>query len=652
VSQPMNNGPGTPEAAASLTIESVPALVRAHPDALLSDAVLGFACALDDVSFERLRKRLSDQYVRTADLQAFVRAVRAQSKAANDARKSSRKPERDDRPQIVITTDEGAVNEQAAAALVRIAGLFSRMGELVRVIESKRRRPGEADPYSVTEIRVVTEPLLRELMARSARWVEVKEDPHGGSITMPAHPPEWCVKAVRAWHDWPELPPLYHVAESPVLLADGRVIQRAGYDAPTGILCGTKIEIRESSKLTREGARAAAKYVLDLVSQVPFEDDVHRSSFLAALLTPIARWAFKGQCPLFMFDANKEGTGKGFLVNIISGIALGHPCDVTVQTADEDEERKFITSKILTAQPIVLIDECDKPFGSGALQGVLTSGVWSPRLLGTNDSPSYPAYIVWFAAGNNVQLKSGDIARRTCFVRIVTGLDNPAERVGFKIEDMPAHVEKHRAELFRACLVMLRAWLLADMKPSDLEGWGGRWGSVDDWDRVVRGAIVYAGLADPIGAKGTAVAPNVKEGLADLVLGLEEVTASVGHEGEATITQIHDALADNDARRKEIRESWGNGVQPPAITFPRIRKGIASLMPQLKGNTPTGQQLGNLLGRNKAAAIPSPGGRRWIQYRHCDGGMWRVDIVAEQAAMVSPDADDVDYEAKERAAMQ
>jgi len=633
--QPIDQGPGSPGGFSSLSIDSVSERIRTDPHALLSDAVLGYAASLDDISFERLRKRLSDQYVRTPDLQAFVRAVRAKAKEATSARKSARKPDVDDRPQIVITTDEGAVNEQAAAALARIVGLYSRMGELVRVIESKRRRPGEPEPYSVTEIRVVSEPLLREFMSRSARWVETKEDPHGGSITAPAHPPDWCVKAVRAWHDWPELPPLYHVAESPVLLADGRVIQRAGYDGPTGILCGTKIEIRDSSKLTRDGARAAAKYLLDLVSQVPFEDDVHRASFIAALLTPIARWAFKGQCPLFMFDANKEGTGKGFLVNIISGIALGHPCDVTVQTSDEDEERKFITSKILTAQPIVLIDECDKPFGSGALQGVLTSGVWSPRLLGTNDSPSYPAYIVWFAAGNNVQLKSGDIARRTCFVRIVTGLDNPAERVGFKIEDMPAHVEANRPELFRACLVMLRAWLLADMKPSDLEGWGGRWGSVDDWDRVVRGAIVYAGLSDPIGAKGTAVAPNVKEGLADLVLGLEEVTAAVGHEGEATIAQIHDSLADNDTRRKEIRESWGNGVQPPAVNFPRLRKGIASLMPQLKGGTPTGNQMGALLGRNKASAVPSPGGRRWIQYRHSDGGLWRVDAVSEAPAQTT-----------------
>jgi len=644
--QQIDQGPGSPEAYAPITIESVPALVRSDPNALLSDAVLSFAGSLDDVSFERLRKRLADSYVRTSDLQAFVRSVRAKAKETNEARKSSRKPERDDRPQIVITVDEGAVNEQAIAALARIPGLYSRMGELVRVVESKRRRPGEAEPYAVTEIRIVTEPLLREFMARSARWIEVKEDPMGGAQSIPAHPPDWSVKGVRAQHDWPELPPLYHVAESPVLLADGRVIQRPGYDVPTGILCGTKIAVDATGPLTRADSQAAAKYILDLVSQVPFENDAHRGSFMAALLTPIARWAFKGQCPLFMFDANKEGTGKGFLVNIISSIALGHACDVTVQTADEEEERKFITSKVLTAQPIVLIDECDKPFGSGALQGVLTSGVWSPRLLGTNDSPSYPAYIVWMAAGNNVQLKSGDIARRTCFIRIVTDLDNPAERVGFKIEDMPAHVERHRAELFRACLVMLRAWLISGLNPNELDGWGGRWGSVDDWDRVVRGAIVYAGLADPIAAKGTAVAPNVKEGLADLVLGLEEVTASIGHEGEATITQIHDALADNDARRKEVRESWGNGVQPPPVSFPRLRKGIASLMPQLKGGTPTGQQLGNLLGRNKNAAVPSSAGRMWIRYRHSDGGLWRVDVVK---ASTTPEDDD--YAAEERAGM-
>lgn len=632
--------------------DAILAGIRAHPDSLLSDHVLAFAVALDEVGFERLRKKLSDEYAETKDLQAFVRAVKARRKSDREARRGQQHAHLDERPQIVITVDEGGVNEQAAAALGKIPGVYSRMGELVRVVPSRRRRPGEAHPDVVPTVRVVTEPLLREMFSRAARWVEPKEDPNGGpTLAVAAHPPEWSVRAVKAWHDWPEVAPLYHVSDAPVVLPDGRVISERGYDAATGILCETRIDVYVPDAPTQGDARAAAAHLLELVSQVPFEDEAHRSAWLASLLTPIARWAFRGQAPLFMFDANREGSGKGFLVGINAGIAMGRDCDKTTQTADEESEHKFITSKVLTGQPIVFIDECDKPFGSGAIQGVLTSGTWAPRLLGTNDSPSYPAYIVWYAAGNNVQLKSGDIARRVCFVRIVTDLDNPAERSGFKIDDMDSYIPAHRAELFGAALTMIRAWLLSGRTVESLgDAWGGRWGGFNDWDRVVRGAIVFAGFADPIAAKATRVTPTIHEGASDLVLGLEQAIVDMG-EREVRVSDLHTALAENDTARKEAHGYAGSAL--PTLRFVPLRKGFASLMPRLKGATPTASEIAFLLSRFKAQAVPDPATpaphvRKWIKHRHSDGGLWRVDALvshverdeAERAAIEAPLTDD------------
>jgi hypothetical protein len=641
-------GPGSPGGGVPLTVDSAAALTRTDPEALLSDRLLNYAAALDEVSLERLRKRLSDGYVSTKDLQGFIRAVKVRIKELRAAGRVYKSPDRADLPQVVITTDEGAVSDQAITALSKLPGIYSRMGTIVRAVEAKRRRCGVTEPYSVTEIRAVSDPHLRELMSRSARWSEAKEDPHGGEVVVAAHPPDWSVKAIQARHSWDEFAPLYHLAESPMLLHDNRVIQEAGYDDASGILCVSKISVDVIAAPTREDAQQAAAKLLRIVAQFPFENDAHRSSFLAALLTPIGRWAFKGQTPLFMFDANKEGSGKGMLVfGVISGIALGRPCDHTVQTTDEEEERKFITSKVLTAQPIVFIDECCHAFGSGPLQSVLTSGTWAPRLLGTNESPSYDAYMVWLAAGNNVQFKSGDILRRTCMIRLVTDLDNPAERTGFEIDDLPAYVEEHRAELFEAALTMLRAWLASGLKANELDGWGGTWGSFDDWDRVIRGAIVFAGLTDPIACKATATAQTVKEGLADLVIGLEEAALAVSAKGEASVGAIHGLLEVNDALRKEAR-GYGAGVTPPAVNFATLRRGINSMAPHLKGNTPSGSQLGNLIGRNKAQPVTVGGVRKWIQYRHSDGGLWRVDVI--QAAPPEP----VAYadEPDERAAMR
>jgi hypothetical protein len=86
-------------------------------------------------------------------------------------------------------------------------------------------------------------------------------------------------------------------------------------------------------------------------------------------------------------------------------------------------------------------------------------------------------------------------------------------------------------------------------------------------------------------------------------------------------------------------------LTPPAVVFPRLRKGIHSLLPQLKGNTPSAAQLSSLLTRSQAQAVPDgPTDRKWIKYRHVEtGGAWRVDVVI--AAPIDPDDE-------ERAALQ
>lgn len=647
---PGGQGPCSPEGGAPLTIDGAAALVQSTKgDALLSDQVLNFAASLDEVSMERLRKRLSDGYVSTKDLQGFVRSVKARAKERARASKVYKRPDRSTLPQVLVTVDEGKTNDEAIAALALLPDLYTRFGTFVRAVDTKRRRPGEAEAYTKTDVKAVTDPLLREYMSRAARWSEVKEDPHGGNTEAPAHPPEWSVKAVQARGYYPEQPPLYHLAESPTLLHDGRIIQSEGYDVASGVLCVSKIAVAVPESLTREDAIEASQKLLRLVAQVPFENEASRSSFLAGLLTPIARWCFKGQTPVFMFDANKAGSGKGFLMNMISTLALGRPCDHTVQTADEEEERKFITSKVLTAQPIVFIDECDKPFGSGPIQGLITTGTWAPRLLGTNESPAHDCYMVLYAAGNNIQYKGVDITRRVCTIRLVTDLDNPAERTGFEIDDMPAYLEANRAELFEAALTMLRAWLQSGISAADLPGWGGRWGSFNDWDRVVRGAIVFCGLADPIATKADAVSPTVKEGLPDLVAGLEEAILTVNPAGEASSAEVHALLEANDSLRKELR-GYGSGVTPPAVNFATLRRAINSMIPQLKGNTPSGQQLAVLIGKNKLQPVAIGADRKWIQPKHGrDGNTWRVDIIAPKVPQQS--AEDIAYEAAERAGM-
>jgi hypothetical protein len=138
---------------------------------------------------------------------------------------------------------------------------------------------------------------------------------------------------------------------------------------------------------------------------------------------------------------------------------------------------------------------------------------------------------------------------------------------------------------------------------------------------------VYAGLVDPIAVKGTKLAPFMKEGVSELVLGLEEAADRIGS-GEVTTAALHAALVDDDEQRAR---AWGVDKPPPQ--FAALRKGIASLLPHLRGATPTGQQLGNVLGKYKQQPVRALCVRKWIAMRHAeDGNLWRVEPVPEEAA--------------------
>jgi hypothetical protein len=443
-----------------------------------------------------------------------------------------------------------------------------------------------------------------------------------------AHPPDWSYKAVHKMQKWPHVRPLHHLAETPVLLPDGSLVATEGYDAPTGILYRPRLTVPTVPELpTEEEVRAAAEALLDIVCDFPFEMPAHRSAWLAALLTPLARWAFADQTPFFMFDANQSGSGKGMLLKVIGWIVLGREMDFVVQTADEEEERKRITSKIRSREPMVLIDDIDKPFGSSALDAALTSGVWGDRLLGSNEAPRLDAWLTWYGSGNNVVFKRDDTRRRTCVVRISTNEVRPEERTGFKYPALPAHVLECRGALIAAALTMLRGWIRLGKRASDMAGWGGAWGSFDAWDQVVRGALLYAGLPDLLEAKATAAATAAStNALVQFVEGIDEAARSLG--GEPSVAEVLEALKDND--------DWRRSDKSTPVRFKRLRGALADLLPRLRaGELPNSYQLGQLFARYRDKPVDTAAGRKRLVVREIHGtNRWRVEPVPGP-----PDAD-------------
>ncbi len=267
-----------------------------------------------------------------------------------------------------------------------------------------------------------------------------RRDRNGDMV--PAHPPTWLTSAVEARADWPGLRQLHGVTDCPILRADGSIFQSYGHDPSTGMFHMPSARFPDvPERPTREECIGALAAIEDLLFDFLFERPCHRAAFLAGLLTPIARQAFRGPAPLFLIDANIRGAGKGLLCQVIAEIALGRPMAVSSYVHEKEELRKQITSFAIAGDRAVLLDNIDGPFGNGVLDAMLTTTHWRDRILGKSQQVQLPLHTVWYATGNNVEVV-GDTARRVVHIRLDVLDENPEDREGFRYADLLAHVRE------------------------------------------------------------------------------------------------------------------------------------------------------------------------------------------------------------------
>ena len=146
----------------------------------------------------------------------------------------------------------------------------------------------------------------------------------GEMVAKSAHPPSWLVKAVLEDNVYRGVRQLRGVAETPFPRPDGTLAMEPGYDETTGVYYAPTVAIEPIPESpTRDDARAAAKLLLALVEQFPFDGEENKAVWLAALLTVIARPAISKAVPGTAFTANKAGTGKGKVIDCIGIIATG-----------------------------------------------------------------------------------------------------------------------------------------------------------------------------------------------------------------------------------------------------------------------------------------------------------------------------------------
>lgn len=401
------------------------------------------------------------------------------------------------RPQEVAerpVVQQGLEEHKAVAEAVKALaggdpGLYQRGGQLVRVMRPSRPPQGlRLRPSGSPRPEPVPPADLRGRLTKVARFVI----PVKGQKTKAARPARWLVDGVAALGQWEGIRHLEAVVESPVLRPDGSVLDRPGYDPETGLLYEPSTTYPPCpARPTRDDAVRACEQLLEVVCDFPFEHPYHRSAWLAALLTPPARFAFEGPSPFNLADANIRGAGKGLLWDTVACIDAGRELARVPYTRDDDEMRKTITALALGGERLVLLDNLSGLVGGPSLDAALTSSEWQGRILGRSSQPRLPLLATWFGTGNNVQL-GADMARRTCHVRLLSHVEKPEDRDDFRHPDLLGWCRKERPRLLTAGLTVLSAYCRAGRPSQDLPPWG----SFGGWSGLVRSAVAWAGVGD------------------------------------------------------------------------------------------------------------------------------------------------------------
>lgn len=369
----------------------------------------------------------------------------------------------------------------ADAALKAIAPhVFARAGVLCEVVVTER-----------TYIHDLEQARILDLMSRSARFV--RHDGKEGLVT--TLPPPMAAQILRERRTHPEVRVLEAVTGAPVFLADGTILQERGYSEAARVFLEPTVQVQVPEFPDHDDARAAVALLAEPLREFRFRTEADRSSVLAAILSPLAKTATRNApAPLLVISAAGPGAGKSLLSKVIGGIVTGQDPEVRPYAPTNTENwTKLLTSFVRSGAAVNAFDNVDGLFGDPVLDRLLTCSSWSDRILGVSDAPPAPHVGTWIATGNNTEPR-GDTVRRVLLCRIEVLEDRPQERETERSEtELQAFLAEHRAELLGAALTLLRAYHVAGRPDVGLAPWG----SFGAWSALVRGALVWAGCADP-----------------------------------------------------------------------------------------------------------------------------------------------------------
>lgn len=393
-------------------------------------------------------------------------------------------PADDDDGKPVIEYHEAGLSEavtQACDIVLDGSRLYARGAALFRLVR--------IDGKEMSVLVPAEEVNLTEILTKAISWH--KPDARATLGYRKVKCPPLVAKAVIArCGDWP-FRQLKAIVSTPIMRSDGTVINAKGFDLQSGIYFdsdATWPDIGERPDKT--AAAAALGTIRQLVSSFPFVSGVDESAAIAMILTAIVRPALK-TAPLFGVNATAPGTGKSKLVDIAAILATGKIAAVNSYSGDDEELRKVLESRLLKGDSFINLDNLSVALRSDHLCQVLSQEEVNIRPLGHSLALDSATAVMFCATGNGLRF-AGDMTRRVVLINLDAGVERPEERV-FE-NDVIEDARRRRVEIVTAGLTLLRAFVANEgdkVSPA--------LGSFETWSNLVRSALVWLGLSDPLG---------------------------------------------------------------------------------------------------------------------------------------------------------
>jgi putative DNA primase/helicase len=396
-------------------------------------------------------------------------------------------PKTDARPVIeIVAGDIAETTSRAEQALIDAKiPFYVRGGKLFRpVIDNVQAADGKV-VQAAQLVAVTTEYVIDKL---SSITVWKKHDARAKSGLRIVDPPRAIADTLLARHgDW-KFPALTGIITCPTLRPDGSTLSTPGYDRTTQLLLVAPPEMPEIVSV-RENAELALDLLLALLKEFPFAEKVDRSVALSALMTVVLRGAIE-VAPMHLITAPQRGSGKSFLADLASALAIGQYCPVLAACKSEEEIEKRLIGALLRGLPVISLDNLSVDPSGDTLCQAIERPLISLRPLGGSDIKEIASRASIFGTGNNLAPR-GDMVRRCLRLTLDANMERPELRA-FTGDPREA-ILANRGKYIAAVLTITQAYLKAGCpaKTTPLASFAG-------WSRLVREPLIWLRQEDPL----------------------------------------------------------------------------------------------------------------------------------------------------------